>query len=1127
MPPNTATILLAPSGAGKTEYMLRRLAAQVGENPFARVWVLLPSKRQEIAFRERLTAYDDGRHVYFNIEFFNFYELYERLLNVAGQPQRDLDDSGRTGLLRTILRQLQDARQLTIYSAIVHTPGFLRAAADFIFELKQNLVYPLDFAAVAIRRADKDRELALIYRLYQETLQIHDLVDREGEGWLALEFLRSPDETTSQNLALSPVDLLLIDGYDQFTRLQAQLIARLSGLAGETLIALSTVPERENTVGRRFVWALESLQEGFVRENQPQPIVIDFAGADQRFIPAEKGDFPSRHPAIQCLLDCAFRLQPGLEQTSASDGVIFLEAPSPALEIGAVLRRVKRLLLTTPAQPDDILIALRDWGLYQSELLTQGKVYHIPLALHYGESLAANPAITALLNILDLATNDFRRRDLLDALRSPYFQIPGLGREQADVLERLSLAQLVIGGREEWLDALSALRDQPAPLVNNDEDEAEPPLLDNVSANELLLNLQAFFDALTPPAQATIRDYVSWLEILIGPDPERDPDDDDQQTDAIQYQIRLLECVRHPSAAGIVERDLTAMHEFKRLLRSLIASQALLAAIGAENPLEWAEFLIQLQAAIRSHSINRSPGRSGRVLVTTVADARGLPHKHVFIPGLSEGIFPARTSEDPLYLDSERQAIKAEDIPLQTQAERAADDGLFYELVGLARETLTLSRPTVQDGNPWIESHLWRAAAAVFDDAAEVIRQNRIGVGAVVPAEDVASRDEAVLAAADGFNQAQLSPAILDIQRWLLTTQAGYWAHITAARRTEMRRMSRVPHDHYSGRLTDADLIQQVSQVLGGGRVWSASQFNDFGACGFRFFANRLLNLKALEEPEEGLTSAQLGSINHKILENTYRLIRQEGMTISADFVDEAVEILHQVADEVLPNAPHDYGFRQSALWQQRQVIIRRGLEALIRLDFSADSPLNKQFGSDPRKPYHLELPFNAKSGRPLSLEFRINGSAERLRLTGVIDRIDVQGRRAIVVDYKTGSTKIPLADMAGGRNFQMMLYLLAAAELLKDDPQVEQVVGGVFWHLRNRQLSDPAKRGDDETEAAIHAAREYLGRYVARARSGYFTNDPVKLDEARCAHYCDFHQLCRVNITHRRKGRGSADAVD
>ena len=149
----------------------------------------------------------------------------------------------------------------------------------------------------------------------------------------------------------------------------------------------------------------------------------------------------------RCIQLSEHLLRPRAPQIAADGAVKLIEAPDPAREVGAILRRVKRLLLDgTP--PDDILIAVRDWGQYGGQIAAQGRRYGLPLALHYGDPLAQNPAVVALLNLIDLHAGDFRRRDLLDVLRSPYFAVPGIDAAQVDLLERISREFRVLGGRE-------------------------------------------------------------------------------------------------------------------------------------------------------------------------------------------------------------------------------------------------------------------------------------------------------------------------------------------------------------------------------------------------------------------------------------------------------------------------------------------------------------------------------------------------------------------------------------------------------------------------------------------------------------------------------------------------------
>ncbi len=1087
----TTEILLAPAATGKTEQAIERLLAVV-EQPFAAAWVLLASARQEDAFRQRLLQ-TGGKHVYFNVEFFDFYKLYRRLLNISGLPVRTLDQTGRFRLLRALLEGLQRENQLTYFKGIAHTPGFVKVVANFIDELKQAVV-PLEWYAEHAE-SQKDKELSLIYSAYQQRLIDHNLVDREGEGWLALDALRKDDERIIANQPVQlqlPLRMLLVDGFDHLSPLQARLIARLSGRAGQALVTLTTVTEREATIGRRFKQALERLKETHTFEAQSEPIVTLLSGT-----PAEDG----RAPDMRHLLSNIFKLN--VPRVAWQQNVRWIEAPDPAREVAAVLRRVKRLLLEG-SSPDDILIALRDWTGYSAHMISLMRAYGLPLALHYGEPLAQNAAIIALMNLLELHSRDFKRRDLLDALRSPYFTVDGLDRMQIDALEKVSHALLVTGGRAAWLDALS----EATHVTPEDDDDAEP-LLNAETAQQLYDDLNTFFVAVTPPQESTVDQYVHWIERLIGSDPVKPPDEysdtdvSTQEEDAF-YRLRMLRNVRSEDAYPyIVSRDIAAMRAFKSVLRGLLSGQELLKALGEDKPISWSTFFADLRAAVEIAEINAAPLYSGRVLVTTAANARGLPHKHLFVLGLAEGIFPARQPEDPLYTDSERRNLQEKRIPLPTRSERAADDGLFYELIGLPRETLTLSRPYLQEGKLWIESHLWRATLNVFEKGNLV---EKIRAGTVVSADDAACREEAALALAESLN----SNGHVALYNWMLSAHADYWSLIRQGRMIETQRMSRQSHDHYSGRLRDAALIERVAQMLGESRVWSASQLNEFGQCGFRFFAKRLLKLEAWEEPEEGTDALVLGSIYHKILENTYERLRDSGATITPEYMDAALQILGEEAESVLNSAPREMHFRATSVWEGEKRVIHRRLEAMVRKDFSEDSPLNR-WSDTPRRPYLLEAPFGVTS--PLAIEV---ADGEWLRVRGYIDRIDLQGDSAVIVDYKSGSTKIPTTEMENGRNFQMMLYLVALPHVLASDDNgaPPTVAGGMFWHIRSGDSSGEVTPDD----AAIETARAHLAAYLQDGRAGNFAAQANKLEQGKCTRYCEFAQMCRMGTMGRHK---------
>ncbi|MBC7809784.1 MAG: hypothetical protein H7175_01485, partial [Burkholderiales bacterium] len=391
MPPG---LLLAPVGAGKTEFALEQIVATAQAQPFAPIWVLLPTERQKDAFRQRLIERPSGqgtaaqRGVYFNIEFFNFYELYIRLLDMAGKPPRHLDyraDTARFRLLRTVLRGLKRDGQLRVFAQIADKPGFVSVIADFIYELKGNVIPPEVFEAAAATRTEKDRELARIYSAYQSLLIEHNIVDREGQGWVALE-------AAHKNYDLgADVALLVVDGFDQFTVLQARLVALLASRAQNALLTLTVVPGREGTVGRRFWQAQDRLLTTFLDEMGEELTMMQSAR-----LGVERRPSPLLYLANQIFHPEAMEVQP------SAGHLRLIEAPNPTQEVGALLREVKRLLLRTASEgevrPDDVLIALRDWGRYAAQFAALARSYGVPVALHSGEPLIENPAIIALLD---------------------------------------------------------------------------------------------------------------------------------------------------------------------------------------------------------------------------------------------------------------------------------------------------------------------------------------------------------------------------------------------------------------------------------------------------------------------------------------------------------------------------------------------------------------------------------------------------------------------------------------------------------------------------------------------------------------------------------------------------------
>ncbi len=1078
---------LAPIGSGKTARILS-LLRELSDNRRAMpptVWVLLATRRQELSLRQRLIEGAGAASAYFNIEFFNFYSLNARLLKIAGKPVRRLSSLARQALLRRLLADMLADGQLDWFHRIADKRGFAAVLAELIDELKQASIDVDAFAAAA--QSDKDHEIAQIYRRYQDTLRRSDLADVEGEGWLALATVRARPDTAAH------VDRLLVDGYDQFTLVQAQLLAALSRPIQDVHITLTDDPAAPyDAVPHRSALARQRLQAAFADAG---------LALEQETI---EPDSAERNPDLGQLSKDIFRRAPA---ASKSEAIHMMAMPNPAEEVKSVLRAIKGKLLAG-VSPDDMLVALRDWDLYAAHFESGGREYGLPMLLQQERALDTRPVIAALIELLRLPPV-FRRRELLDVLQSPYIDT-GLADEEIDLLDRLSLKRRLLSGPlSAWLDLI----DSAGQAIIHEEDDTQPAVLTPAQIDRLRARLSAFFNGISPPDRAGIPTYIAWLDKLLG-DPRQSLSVSQEPGAAeARFSLNIIRNVLddQDANASSARRNLNALVGLKRIMREFLSSaDALRATFGSTSGLEWPQFLADLVHALESTAAApNETSRAGRILVTTAAEARGLPHRHIYLLGLAEGLFPGEAAEDALYLDSERESLQAGGIPLATQSERMDDQGLFYELISLPQESLTLSRPTLKAGKPWLESHLWRAVQAVFPKQPITSRP----VGAVIQAPEAANGAELLLAVADQLNGSDPLEAIsaLRMQSWLLLQDeyAKPWQRIVNGRRIERGRLSFSPYDEYSGILTRPDLLAAVASELGSERVWSASQLKDYGLCGFRFFARRLLNLEAASEPEAGIDALQFGLLSHAILEATYRRIRTKQLDIKEDNLDNALAIFHKQAEALLHDAPAEYGFRASASWEDEAELLRKRLAALVRLDFSPKSPLNR-FGSA-RQVRMLEHRFD-------DARIEMPGDMPPIRVSGVIDRIDWADDNLALVDYKSGSGAISRRQMELGRDFQMAVYALALDWAERATPGESRLSGGLFWRLRNLKPSGVYSADKEEDQAALEMARQHIAFNLRQGRHGRFPVDASQLEGGKCASYCEYSHFCRLRVTNRRK---------
>lgn len=831
-------LLLAPAGHGKTQFVIEQIRAVLASEPLSPIIVIVPNSIQAAGFRQRLSASGGA----LGVDVHTFHSLYAELLARAGQPMPLLPDPLRIRLLRQVLDELCERGEIRHYATLRQKPGFIALLRNIIEELKRARILPEAFSAAVTEV--RLHEIALIYSAYQNWLQNNNWADHEGRGWLAAIALES-----NQTLG-ADTHYLAVSGFDEFNPTQLGVLSLLAKRAKETVITLTgDIQQPQRPAHQRFRRAQTALTTSL----GIQPEAMDSVSMLVPFLAqVERAIFDIRYS----------KTEPNIEYPVSN--IEFITAQTRSAEARAALRWVKARIVRDGLKLSDVSILARDLQVYRPFLEETAAEFGIPLRMMGGQALRENPAVAALLSLLALPAEDWKPRPLLDAWRSPYFDWtqPGIDAESAAALDEISRTGHISQGLAQWREAFAMWEKKKAQA---DEDgDAFHTMKDDQVVKE---KFESFVDLLTPPpSPATMREYVSFIESIVG--------DDLSPSTFTEGTEGGLNIVGHARAnPATAERDVAALRAFKDVLRGLILVEETLVT----DALAYQTFYADLRGAVDAATFT-VPVEAG-VFTASVLDGRGLSFEAVVLMGLSEGEFPKQEREDILLREADRALLRGRGLLLESKL-HGDEATFFYQAITRGRQHLLLTRPYLaEDGQGWEPSPFWVEMLSLNGNPA---------VGRVRPEDGLNPAEAASLVewrqAARDFD--------IPIQNGIAVLNA---------------RMNPQAAGIYEGELFD------LSERFGPTHGWSASRLESYGTCAFEFFIGYALALEPRALPEDGYDVRMLGSMLHKILEDVYG---------GASLTD--------AAQAVFASAPQTYGFRPTSLWLQQQAELLRMLEKTI-----------------------------------------------------------------------------------------------------------------------------------------------------------------------------------------------------
>ncbi|MCE5312648.1 MAG: PD-(D/E)XK nuclease family protein [Nitrospiraceae bacterium] len=266
-----------------------------------------------------------------------------------------------------------------------------------------------------------------------------------------------------------------------------------------------------------------------------------------------------------------------------------------------------------------------------------------------------------------------------------------------------------------------------------------------------------------------------------------------------------------------------------------------------------------------------------------------------------------------------------------------------------------------------------------------------------------------------------------------------------------------------------ADSIPEISGVFGVSPPESYTKVTDIDAyrtCPRRYFLEKALLLSPPEIKEYEVAARTIGTMSHAIMER----LMKEPLGAYEAFSDRAAAIAQDV------------------------------LAATKINDYWKDICLDAFTGMLPEI-YETEAEIRGKEYRRSVLEMNISGEpVQGLRIKGKIDRFDIIGAEAQVVDYKSGSADLNCSQALKAReNLQLFLY----AAMLQQKDRIKVKRAGIYslnkisvkWCPPKSRRKNGQDVGDMETYISEALAAALTA--VQQIRTGRFIAEPM--DEYTC----------------------------
>lgn len=901
--------ILGRAGTGKTRELYSRIAALKASDANAECFVIVPEQATFETERELSERLSGGL---FGCTVTSWKDAARRTLDLVGERRAFLSAEGRIMLVRRAVDKV--AKDLTVFKKSAEHRGFPTECDTLIAKFKRCSFTAEDVLRAADSFFDgepikgKLKDIGVIYSELEERLEGRYLDSEDMMRELVLRMGESP---------LSGAHIF-IDGGDTVHEYVYPVFAALLENAASVTIAM--------TLDRSSRDAALFSEDAFIFSKLKA--VAEERGAECTVTELTERKRPGTD-ALKHLERELFAPYPRKFDPEPEGMSIFM-APGRLDEVAEAAERIRRA--SDRMRFGDMTVIVSDMEGYAPIIQRVFPTYGIPYFADVSRSLLTHPAARLILSALEAARSGFEMRDVIETVKTGYFDITD---DETELFENCLLRTGASG------------RKLLEPFT---DDDAE---LEDVR-RRVMTPLAAFKDALADQAaESRTRAIHAFMESL----------------DVYGKQKEL--CQRLHGEGRYREEN-----ENAQVVNTILEVLDQLFVIMGGETVGLKRFISVVREGFEAHGVGMIPSTCDQVLVGSYDRTRSREVKLLIVLGMNDGLFPKPRKDDGVIDDSDLRLLKSKGFELWRSSDSlsASDAAAVYQALSKATEEIVFSYPVSITGasrmdKPAEQCRILSTVRSIFKKIPVIdgVFSERTGSNGEFA---FLSLSRKLRAMADSGSP---DPEAAELLSWFRSQR-------------EYRPMLDAITDGLLKRNGAAPLGRELASRLYGRLMYgSSSRLEAFNGCPFRHFMQ--YGLEAAERDERREKKTELGSFYHEALEAYVRFVMDSGL----DWKDIDDEKTFAILRDIIPPIMYRKGSR--LLYDTARQ--RARLDKVVETVKYTCLAVTRQIQRGSFRPEGCEVSFGRKDSvyPPLRIEaggavFYISGIIDRIDRSGEMSRI-------------------------------------------------------------------------------------------------------------------------------------------